>query len=87
MLECFVSAFPHGVGTWNKNGKPVGEGMENSWKYRKEIYKEDHFTYAIYLRILNLEAHDFGTYTCEAANPLGTDSDTMLLSGMYGQSK
>lgn len=81
MLECFVAAFPQGVSTWNKDGKPVGEGMEHRWKYRTEIYREDHFTYAIYLRIINLETYDFGMYSCEASNALGTDTESILLSG------
>lgn len=80
MLECFVAAFPQGVGEWKMHGKPVGEGVENRWKYRSEIYKEDQFTVIIYLMIINLEKHDFGTYTCEASNALGTDSETIVIS-------
>ncbi|XP_045216765.2 neurotrimin-like [Mercenaria mercenaria] len=87
MLECFIAAYPHGVGSWSKNGKPVGEGVENSWKYRTDLYKEDHFTYAIYLRIINLEDYDFGSYTCEASNALGTDSNTILLTEYFVPTK
>lgn len=83
MLECFVAAFPQGVSQWNKDGKKVGEGMENMYKYRTDLYKEDEFTYAIYLRIIDLGYYDFGTYTCEASNLLGTDSDTILLTEYF----
>ncbi|XP_060563610.1 neurotrimin-like isoform X2 [Ruditapes philippinarum] len=83
MLECLIAAFPHGVGSWSKNGKPVGEMANDNRKYTTYVYKEDHFTYAIYLSIINLEVHDFGLYTCEASNALGTDSDTILLSEYF----
>ena len=81
LLECFVTAFPHGVNQWQKNGVPVTG--QNNWKYRTEIYKEDHFTVALYLRILNLDVADFGVYTCQASNNLGSDNDEMYLYGKY----
>ena len=79
LLECFITAFPHGVSQWKKDGVPVTG--QNSWKYRTEIYKENHFKVALYLRILNLDVADFGKYTCEASNNLGTDSMRMHLYG------
>ncbi|KAL4227319.1 Hemicentin-1 [Mactra antiquata] len=78
MFECFVSAFPHGMGQWTKDGKPVGSGAEHPWRYRSSLYMEDSYTYSIYLRILNVEPHDFGTYTCEASNNLGADSASII---------
>ena len=81
MLECLIAAFPHGVGTWSKNGKPLGDQANDNRKYTTYVYKEDPFTYAIYLSIINLDEHDFGTYTCEASNALGVDSDTIVLAG------
>lgn len=80
MLECFVAAFPQGMGQWRKNGKAVGEGAENKWRYRTELYKPDHFTLTIYLTIMNLEKHDLGTYTCEASNALGTDKESIIVT-------
>ncbi|WAR01034.1 LACH-like protein [Mya arenaria] len=83
LLECFVSAFPHGVSTWTRNGREViGTGQYHR-KYRTDIYKEDGFTLALYLRILNLEPADFGTYACEASNSLGNDRDTIVLYEYY----
>ena len=82
LLECFVTAFPQGVSQWQRNGIPVTG--PNGWKFRTEIYKESHFTVALYLRILNLEEDDFGVYTCEASNTLGRDLDTIVL---YGKSQ
>ncbi|KAH3837585.1 hypothetical protein DPMN_110980 [Dreissena polymorpha] len=79
LLECFVAAFPHGVSTWTKNGDELIGADESRWKYRTEVYQEDTFTIALYLRILNLEPEDFGTYSCEASNSLGSDKDTILL--------
>ena len=82
LLECFVTAFPQGVSRWQRNGIPVTG--PNGWKFRTEIYKESQFTFALYLRILNLEEDDFGVYTCEASNTLGRDLDTIVL---YGKSQ
>ena len=79
LLECFVAAFPHGVSQWKKNGIQVP--AHDAWKYKTDIYKEDHLTVALYLRIVNLEPEDFGRYTCEAQNRLGKDSDSMYLFG------
>jgi len=55
--------------------------MGNSQKYRTDVYVEGEFTLALYLRILNLEAQDFGHYTCEGENSLGSDKETLLLYG------
>ena len=79
LLECFITAFPQAVSQWQKDNKPVT--AQNTWKYRTEIYKEDHFTVALYLRITDLDWDDFGSYKCEASNRLGGDSDTMILDG------
>ena len=82
LLECFITAFPLGVSQWKKDGVPVAG--QSGWKYRTEIYQEDHFTVALYLRILNLDVAELGNYTCESSNHLGTDSATMQL---YGKSQ
>lgn len=81
MFECFVAAFPHGVGQWTKDGKPVTLGINHSWRYKTEMYKVNVYTFVITLRIINVEDFDFGTYTCEASNNLGVDSDTILFFG------
>ncbi|KAL8598482.1 hypothetical protein ACOMHN_032759 [Nucella lapillus] len=76
ILECTVTAFPHAVTMWERNGEKVST---LSQKYRLEIYDEDHNTITLSLRIFSIEPHDYGTYTCVASNPLGQDAESMVL--------
>lgn len=55
-----------------------------SGKYFMEVFESDSETYrkTLSLRVREVQAADFGRYTCRADNFLGTDSETMILFGM-----
>ncbi|KAL4228135.1 hypothetical protein ACF0H5_013570 [Mactra antiquata] len=77
ILECKVSASPHALITWTRNGQPIPYARS---KYRDELYGVEGSTEkTLALQIIDLEEHDFGYYTCTASNPLGEDSETMYL--------
>lgn len=79
ILECKVSASPHGYVTWKRNGTTLQYKL---FKYRRDIYETKGSTEkTLALTIIDLEKHDFGLYTCEATNQLGSDSESMVLYG------
>lgn len=76
-----VAANPQSGSVWKKNGE-YEIRPDHMWqKYRTTVYEENSFTLAFSLTILNLNYDDFGNYTCEALNMLGTDRETMTLYG------
>ncbi|XP_067681504.1 limbic system-associated membrane protein-like [Haliotis asinina] len=75
ILECVISASPHEISVWIRNGKE----LTDSEKYRIEIYEDKDHTITLSLRIRNINAFDFGQYTCMASNILGKDRETMAL--------
>ena len=79
ILECAITAFPHAVNYWEKDGKRV----MSSTKHRIEAYDEGEKTLTLSLRISKIDAHDFGEYRCVAANSLGRDEGNMWLVGRY----
>ncbi|CAG5130423.1 unnamed protein product, partial [Candidula unifasciata] len=76
ILECVLTANPHAVGVWKKNGEEI---KTVSGKYRIEPYTEDDHSISLSLRIVVVDKEDYGMYTCEASNKLGRDNDTMAL--------
>lgn len=76
ILECTVTAFPHAVSMWMRNGEKISTLTQ---KYRLEIYEEMQNSITLSLRIFSIERHDYGAYTCVASNPLGEDSESMVL--------
>ncbi|KAL8583912.1 hypothetical protein ACOMHN_009665 [Nucella lapillus] len=76
ILECTVTAFPHAVSMWMRNGEKIST---LSQKYRLEIYEEQPNSITLSLRIFSIERHDYGVYTCVASNPLGEDTESMIL--------
>ncbi|CAG5115915.1 unnamed protein product, partial [Candidula unifasciata] len=76
ILECIITANPLAVGFWKKNGE---EMKTVSGKYRIEPYTEDDHSITLSLRLMSLDKSDYGTYTCEASNKLGRDTNVMTL--------
>ncbi|XP_071078984.1 lachesin-like [Haliotis cracherodii] len=75
ILECVVTANPHAVSVWTRHGYKIN----NSVKYRTDIYRDGEYTITLSLRIRTLEADDFGIYVCEASNVQGTSQQLMTL--------
>ncbi|KAL3867109.1 hypothetical protein ACJMK2_044339, partial [Sinanodonta woodiana] len=75
ILDCKITANPHGFSIWRKDGKDI----QTSHKYGVQVFDEDGYSITLSLRIGNLDDKDFGEYTCIAQNRLGTDQDSMLL--------
>ncbi|BFY98121.1 hypothetical protein BsWGS_01161 [Bradybaena similaris] len=76
ILECTITANPQAVGFWKKNGE---EMKTVSGKYRIEPYADDEHSITLSLRIMFIDKNDYGTYTCEASNKLGRDTNVMTL--------
>lgn len=84
ILDCDVIASPHGFSIWRKNGEPIS-GDTRDYHIRVYEEKEDH-KITLSLTILNVSPRDYGDYSCQASNKLGSDSETMVLYGMCGYS-
>ena len=80
ILECRVSSSPHAFMVWKKNGTVVP--IKTVYKYSTVIYDEDDkHEKTLALHIIDIDKNDYGYYTCEASNRLGSDRETMLLYG------
>ena len=75
ILECHITAFPHAVNYWMKDG----ERISSSSKYRIDAFDEEGQEIILSLWINELEEKDFGRYKCVAANSLGSDEETMIV--------
>ena len=73
-----IQAYPIGVTVWKKDGKI----LDQTWKYRTEVYVDDGITVTLSLRVQSIDSADFGEYVCEAENLLGKDFETMVLYGL-----
>jgi len=77
ILECAITAFPHAVNYWEKDGRRITSSM----KHRIEAYDEGDHTLTLSLRIHITGDGDFGEYRCIASNSLGHDEGSMVLYG------
>ena len=77
VLDCRVTANPHGLNVWRRHGKEIG----TTWKYGINVYEEDRYTKTLSLRIGKIDENDFGKYECFAENSFGRDAEMMLLFG------
>jgi len=77
ILECRITAYPHAVNYWQKDGRRI----VSSSKHRIEAYDEGEHRLTLSLRIVDIDAEDYGQYDCIAANALGTDQQTIHLFG------
>jgi len=77
ILECRITAYPHAVNYWQKDGRRI----ISSSKHRIEAYDEGDNKLTLSLRIVDIDADDYGRYDCVAANALGTDQQTIHLFG------
>ncbi|KAH3841372.1 protein amalgam-like isoform X2 [Dreissena polymorpha] len=75
ILECSVTSYPRAKITWLKHGIPI----QHSYKYRMELYPGKHDTHTLTMTIYTINERDFGEYTCEATNRMGTKRETMTL--------
>ncbi|KAK3593791.1 hypothetical protein CHS0354_014331 [Potamilus streckersoni] len=75
ILDCKITANPHGFNIWRKEGKDI----QASHKYGIQVFDEDAYSKTLSLRIGNIDDRDFGEYTCVAQNRHGMDQDKMLL--------
>ncbi|XP_005091632.1 lachesin [Aplysia californica] len=76
ILECEVSASPLGYAAWKHRGRT----LINSHTHELTLYNSNPDEGIILsLRILRVEAEDFGKYVCEAKNTLGVTYKTMEL--------
>ena len=58
ILECRVTAFPHAINYWQKDGLRI----TSSGKYRIEAYEEGENQLTLSLRISSIDRHDYGGY-------------------------
>jgi Immunoglobulin I-set domain len=78
ILECIITAFPHAVNYWEKDGRRIS----SSAKHRIEAYDDGEHTIVLSLRIHDIDQSDYGEYKCVASNPLGQDQQVMYLYGI-----
>ena len=73
-LECHVSAMPVAQVIWLRHNRPLG---------RKTAFTSDGSPPDVKhgLKLDNLTKRDFGEYTCEATNALGTDTAHIMVVG------
>jgi len=77
ILECRITAYPHAVNYWEKNGRRI----MSSAHHRIEAYDEGAHTITLSLRIYISDNDDYGTYRCVASNALGQDDGLTYLDG------
>ncbi|KAK3610192.1 hypothetical protein CHS0354_038830 [Potamilus streckersoni] len=79
ILDCEITAYPHGVMYWMKDG--IVLNFVNEEKYRIELYSgnDDSERKTLSLRVNNITKGDYGEYTCFAKNYLGQDQESMIL--------
>ena len=79
ILECRITAYPHAVNYWEKDGRRV----TSSARHRIEAYDEGSHTITLSLRIYITDDADYGAYRCVASNALGRDDGVTYLDGTY----
>ncbi|XP_005091399.3 limbic system-associated membrane protein [Aplysia californica] len=75
ILECQITAYPHSLNKWRRNGEDIIRGS----KYSTELYNEGANKVTLSLKVQSLTAEDYGEYECVSENALGRDSQSMLL--------
>lgn len=78
ILECIITAFPHAVNYWEKDGRRISS---SATKHKTEAYDEGEHKIVLSLRIHEIDYTDYGEYKCVASNPLGQDQQVMYLYG------
>ncbi|XP_055890365.1 limbic system-associated membrane protein-like isoform X2 [Biomphalaria glabrata] len=75
VLECSITANPQATAYWKRNGTEL---KTTSGKFRIEPYTDDGAqTMILSLRIMVIDKEDFGIYSCEASNKLGSAAEQM----------
>jgi len=82
ILECVITAFPHAVNYWAKDGRRLTGGASSS-KHQVEVYDETSHRLTLSLRVHVADDDDFGEYTCVASNSLGKVQKVMTLYGPW----
>ncbi|XP_046574373.1 hemicentin-1-like [Haliotis rubra] len=80
ILECLIDMNPFETTTWYRNGYKVEVDSER--RFSQELFDEGGYSYALLLRIDDLQDDDFGNYTCAASNAFGYDEKSMKLYEM-----
>ncbi|XP_071110184.1 lachesin-like [Haliotis cracherodii] len=76
ILQCSIYAHPQGLTFWKRNGLEIN----NDDKFMTEAYADlENRIVTLSLRIKEIEKEDFGSYTCEGSNYLGSDEEEMIL--------
>ena len=71
-IVCQVHAVPKPTITWTKDGQTVTASSR---------IKMDHSRHRYVLTIMGVQPTDFGKYSCQAANKLGSQQKDAVLSG------
>jgi Immunoglobulin I-set domain len=80
MLDCHITAYPHAVNYWEKDGRRI----VSTSRHRIEAFEDaDSRQLTLSLRISDVTADDYGRYDCIAANALGTQQTSIHLFGSY----
>ena len=79
ILECSVTSYPRASIAWIKNNVVI----KYSYKYRPEIFPDNHDTNTLTLTIRHINKHDYGDYVCRAENRMGIQNVSMLLYGEW----
>lgn len=79
ILDCEITAYPHAVMYWQKNGREIG--FFNKEKYQVELYSgnDESTRKTLSLRVRDIQQDDYGEYICYAENKIGKDEEAMLL--------
>ncbi|BFZ25572.1 hypothetical protein BsWGS_28611 [Bradybaena similaris] len=76
-LICKYQGAPEVTVFWSRNNTPI----RPSNKYKMNVEKSGQVKSESSLRIRDLQADDYGTYTCTASNSKGSDSHSITLTG------
>ncbi|TRY76709.1 hypothetical protein TCAL_07594 [Tigriopus californicus] len=79
VLECLTAAYPPSLNFWSKDGSDVITEKPGKYGLIQSSGKPRLYNIQMKIRIQNITAEDFGTYSCSARNPQGvTDGEIKL---------
>ena len=78
-LSCTSRGSPPDTFTWMKDGVPITQ----STSFRIETYTNTSAVYRSDYIINAVSSSDIGSYTCTVINPIGSDNETITVTGKY----